>query len=117
MHTQETLELIKQQWNMFLSKNTKFKIITENDIQVLTSFIDYFGDGILFNILEVGNNNFTLTDKGYTLWNMSMNNIDLTKKKTTRYKLLQWYLKSFGFCLNNGVIQKTDVTKKTYLNL
>lgn len=112
MHTQETVNLIRQQWNTFISKNTKFEIIAENDIQVITSFIDYFGDGILFDILENDNNDFTLTDKGYTFWNMSMNNIDLTKKQTTRYRLLHWYLKSFGFELHNEIIQKTKVTKK-----
>lgn len=111
MRTQDTMDLIKHQWNTFFSQNTKFKVTAEHDIQVLTSFVDYFGDGILFDILETDNNDFTLTDKGYTIWNMSMNNVDLSQNRATRYKLLHW-LKSFGFELQNGIIQKTKVTKE-----
>ena len=40
---------------------------------------------------------------------MEMNGIDLTKENTTRYKLLIWYLKSFGFVALNDKIIKENV--------
>lgn len=100
--TQLTLNKIHSQWTNWLENEAKFKIIDSNDIQVLTSFTDYFGDGILFNIIENGNDNFTLTDKGYSVWNMEMNGINLLKKNTTRFKLFNWYLKSFDFKLSES---------------
>ena len=109
INTNQALGKIQSQWTQWIKNEVEFKAIDNHDIQVLTTFTDYFGDGILFNIIENQNNNFTLTDKGYTLWNMEMNGIDLTKKNTTRYKLLIWYLKSFDFTLLNGRIIKENV--------
>lgn len=96
----KVLSKIESQWTQWIKNEVDFKVIGDHDIQVLTSFVDYFGDGILFNIIENSDNYFTLTDKGYTLWNMEMHGIDLTKKNTTRYKLFSWYLKSFDFKLD-----------------
>ena len=80
INTNKTLGKIQSQWTQWIKNEVEFKAIDNHDIQVLTTFTDYFGDGILFNIIENQNNNFTLTDKGHTLWNMEMNGIDLTKR-------------------------------------
>lgn len=104
------LKKIEAEWTQWIKNTVDFKTISENDVQVLTAFTDYFGDGILFNITDNHDNTFTLTDKGYTLWNMEMHGIDLTKKNTTRYKLFSWYLKSFDFSVdtsaNNRIFKK-----------
>lgn len=105
----DTLDLIKLQWTQWVEQGIKFKVLNDYNIQVLTSFTDYFGDGIIFNISIDGDNAFSLTDNGYNLWNMKMNGIDLSKKGTTRYRLLQWYLKYFNFSINDQVIHKDDV--------
>lgn len=103
------LDKVQSQWTQWIKNEVEFKAIDNHDIQVLTAFTDYFGDGILFNIIERDKNNFTLTDKGYTLWNMEMNGIDLSKKGTTRYKLFNWYLKSFDFVVLNTHICKNNI--------
>ncbi len=104
------LDKIQSQWTQWVKNEVEFKLIDKHDIQVLTAFTDYFGDGILFNIIDNIDDTFTLTDKGYTCWNMEMNGIELSKKGTTRNKLFNWYLKSFDFVLtSNNVIQKNNV--------
>lgn len=108
----KALDLIKSNWTQWIAKKIKFEVINEYDIQVLTSFTDYFGDGILFDILENDYDDFSLTDKGYTLWNMEMNGINLSKRGSTRNKLFTWYLKSFGFKLNNNSISKDNIKLK-----
>lgn len=107
--TNTILDKIQSQWTQWIKDEVEFKAIDNHDIQVLTQFTDYFGDGILFNIIEKSEDNFTLTDKGYTLWNMEMNGIDLNKKNTTRYRLFNWYLKSFDFNVTNSHINKENV--------
>lgn len=103
------LTKIKSSWNQWIKNSVEFCAISENDIQVITSFTDYFDDGILFDIISKPNGTFVLTDKGYTLWNMEVNGIDLTKKGSTRYKLFHWYLKSFNGTVSNNHIQKDDI--------
>lgn len=107
--TNTILDKIQSQWTQWIKDEVEFKAIDNHDIQVLTQFTDYFGDSILFNIIEKSEDNFTLTDKGYTLWNMEMNGIDLNKKNTTRYRLFNWYLKSFDFNVTNSHINKENV--------
>lgn len=103
------LNKIESNWNQWIKNSIEFKPLKNNEIQVLTSFIDYFGDGILFNIVENSSDSFTLTDKGYTLWNMEMHSIELNKSNTTRYKLFKWYLNYFGFNVHNNHIQKENI--------
>ncbi len=106
---EKLLNKIQSQWLEWIKDRVHFNPINDHDMQVLTEFSDYFGDGILFNIIENENHTLTLTDKGYTCWNMEMNGIDLNKKATTRNNLFKWYLKSFNFIENNNVIQKDNV--------
>lgn len=110
--TNKILNKIESQWTQWIKNEVDFKVVADHDIQVLTNFVDYFDDGILFNIIENDDNSFTLTDKGYTLWNMEMHGIELTKKDTTRYRLLSWYLKSFDFKVDptNNRIYKNNIT-------
>lgn len=103
------LTKIKSSWNQWIKNSVEFYAISENDIQVITPFTDYFDDGISFDIISKPNGTFVLTDKGYTLWNMEVKGIDLTKKGSTRYKLFHWYLKSFNSSVSNNHIQKDDI--------
>lgn len=103
------LDKIQTQWTQWVQNKVEFKIIDQNDIQVLTAFTDYFGDGILFSIIKNDDGSYKLTDKGYTCWNLEMNGIDVSNNNTTRNRLFNWYLTSFDFELHNNAIQKDKI--------
>ena len=60
---------IKSDYFNFISENTKFIESKSNGLEVITPFIDSFGDGISFVIVQY-DNHFTVTDQGFTIWNL-----------------------------------------------
>jgi len=103
----EELNLINTKWTNWISKQTEFKRINNNTIQVLTSFTDAFDDGILFNIISDGNATYSVTDNGYTIWNLETNGINVSKKGSNRNRILNSIVKPYKFSVApNKAIEK-----------
>lgn len=99
------LNKIEKAWQNWIKTAFEFKAINDNEIQVLTPFTDAFGDGILFNVRQDGND-YTLTDNGYLLWNLGINGMDVGKLQA----LIDKILKQFGFTrTNNDEILRKNV--------
>lgn len=99
------LQRIKLDYFNYITEYTKFIESKSNSFEVVTPFIDSFGDGISFVIVQQ-NNRFTVTDQGFTIWNLKNQGLDLKGKHFDYHKKLQSYLKYFGFSLVNENIQK-----------
>lgn len=99
------MQQIKSDYFNFISENTKFIESKSNSLEVVTPFIDSFGDGISFVIVQQ-DNRFTVTDQGFTIWNLKNHGLDLKGKHFDYHKKLQSYLKYFGFLLVKENIQK-----------
>ena len=99
------LNKIEKAWQNWIKTAFEFKAINDNEVQVLTPYTDAFGDGILFNVRQDGNN-YTLTDNVYLLWNLEINGIDVGKLQASIDKIL----KQFGFTrTNNDEILRKNV--------
>lgn len=99
------LNKIEKVWQNWIKTAFEFKAINDNEVQVLTPFVDAFDDGILFNVRQDGNN-YTLTDNGYLLWNLEINGMDVGKLQA----LIDKILKQFGFTrTNNDEILRKNV--------
>lgn len=78
---------------------------SENELRVNTPFSDPFGDQISLMIL-LTDNVYTVTDQGYTLWNLQMHGANLTDKKSQRFKNLMAILdKNNAELTDNETIQ------------
>ncbi|MCC4371073.1 DUF1828 domain-containing protein [Limosilactobacillus reuteri] len=105
------LNLITTKWNNWISKQTDFRRINSRTIQVLTSFTDAFGDGILFNIISSDNNTYSVTDNGYTIWNLETNGINVSKKNSNRNRILTSIVKPYNFSISsNKAIEKKKLS-------
>ena len=101
---------IKLEYFNFITENTKFVESSSNSLEIVTPYIDSFGDGISFFIIQ-NDHHFTVTDRGFTIWNLKNYGLDLMEKRSSRHQILQSYLNYSGFSLINENIQK-DVDKK-----
>ena len=99
------VQQIKSDYFNFISENTKFIESKSNSLEVVTPFIDSFGNGISFVIVQ-HDNHFTVTDQGFTIWNLKNHGLDLNGKRSDYRQKLQSYLNDFGFSLVNENIQK-----------
>lgn len=103
----EELNLINTKWTNWISKQTEFERINNNTIQVLTSFTDAFDDGILFNIISDGDTTYSVTDNGYTIWNLETNGINVSKKGSNRNRILNSIINPYKFSVTpNKAIEK-----------
>lgn len=100
---------IKSEYLSFIKDNAMFNAITDFHTEVVTPFVDPFGEAIGFSINSNGNS-LTLTDNGYTIWNLSVNGIDVTKKGR-RKELFESLLQYNGFELNEQDIKKTTTKR------
>lgn len=107
----EELQLITTQWTNWVSKQTEFKRISNNTIQVLTSFTDAFDDGIVFNIISKDDKTYSVTDNGYTIWNLETNGINVSKKGSNRNRILNSIVAPYKFSItNNKAIEKNNLS-------
>lgn len=102
---------IKEVYLSFVKENAVFNNISNNHTEIVTPFVDPFGEAIGFSVKSDGKL-LTITDDGFTIWNLSVNGIDVTKKGRRR-KQFQSLLQYNGFELNDNTIQKT--TTKNHL--
>ncbi|MGX7070406.1 DUF1828 domain-containing protein [Gemella bergeri] len=97
---------IKEEYMNYISKNTHMNLLAGDSYEVNTLYTNAYGDGISFTIKYDGNH-YILTDDGFTLWELQLNGIDLTKKNK-RYQLLKSILNYNGLELSGEeIIKKT----------
>ncbi|EHE81438.1 hypothetical protein SPAR28_0820 [Streptococcus pneumoniae GA13338] len=77
---------IKNTYLKYIKENAVFNDVTDTHTEVITPFIDPLGEAIGFSIKSNGKH-LTVTDDGYTIWNLSINNIDVTKKGDVKTSL------------------------------
>lgn len=100
---------IKKEYLNFVKENSIFNKVSENHTEVITPFVDPFGEAIGFSVKSNGKL-LTLTDNSYTVWNLSINGIDVTKKGR-RNDLFNSLLQYNGFELANGSIERLTSKK------
>lgn len=96
---------MKNEYLDYIHQNTQFNQKTIDRVEIVTPFVDSFGEGIYFYI-EQQNNKYLVTDQGFTLWSLSAFGVNLLKKQTSRHSLLNSLLQYSGFSLN-----KEDICK------
>lgn len=108
----EELKLINTNWTNWISKQTQFKRLDQHTIQVLTSFVDAFDDGILFNIVSSDDGKYLITDNGYTIWNLETNGINVSKRGSNRNRILNSIVKPYSFSIssNSKTIEKKNLS-------
>ena len=96
---------IKNTYLNYIKENAVFNDVTDTHTEVITPFVDPLGEAIGFSIKSNGKH-LTVTDDGYTIWNLSVNNVDVTKKGR-RQDIFNSLLHFNGFDLHNGAIERT----------
>lgn len=97
---------ISKEYFDFIHKNTKIIEISNGQTEIITPFVDSTGEGISFSVHYDGKF-YTITDEGFTLWDLETKGIDLIKKGK-RKELFQSQLSYNGFSLN----KRNEITRK-----
>ncbi len=93
----------------FVKENTKFNDINETHTEVITPYVDPFGEGITFSVNFDGTF-YTVTDDGDTIWNLELYGINVNKKGN-RQNLLKSLADFNSFNIKDKTLSKT-VSKK-----
>lgn len=99
------VQQIKLDYFNYITEYTKIIDSSSNSLEIVTPYINSFGDGISFVIIQ-NEYHFTVTDQGFTVWDLKNHGLDLIGKRSDYHIKLQSYLKYFGFSLVNENIQK-----------
>lgn len=95
---------IKNEYFSFIKENAVFNNITDNHTEVITPFVDPFGEAIGFNVKSNGKS-LTITDDDFTVWNLQINGVDVTKKDVDKNYSNQ-YFNTMGSTLLNILSKK-----------
>lgn len=74
------IDHIAEEWLSFIKKSNEFKMVSDTELRINTPFTDPFGDSISL-LIVLSNGIYTITDQGYTIWNLKSHGVDLTDKK------------------------------------
>ncbi|EHJ57011.1 hypothetical protein HMPREF9318_00046 [Streptococcus urinalis FB127-CNA-2] len=100
---------IKKEYLDFVYENAVFNEISADHTEVITPFVDPFGESISFSVKTNGRI-LTITDNSYTLWNLSINGIDMSNKGR-RKDLFSSLLQYNGFELVGESIERNTSKK------
>ncbi|WP_203652166.1 DUF1828 domain-containing protein [Secundilactobacillus yichangensis] len=99
------IDNIANNWLKSIKNSSSFTMASKNQLRVNTPFSDSFGDQISLIIL-LTDNMYTVTDQGYTLWNLQTHGANLTDKKSQQFKNLMAILdKDDAELTDNEMIQ------------
>lgn len=96
------IDNIASEWLDFLKESHQFKMANDHELRVNTPFVDPFGDSIALMITQSGTS-YTVSDQGYTIWNLSVNGANLTDKQSNRFRIMRSILSK-----NSVSISQTD---------
>lgn len=99
------MQQIKLDYFNYITEYTKIVDSSSNSLEIVTPYINSFGDGISFAIVQ-NDHHYTLTDRGFTIWDLQNYGMNLMEKSSNYHQKLQSYLNYFRFSLVNGNIQK-----------
>lgn len=108
-NVKQELDRLKMESSSFIDNNIKFQVIGINDIQVETDYADDFGDKIMFNILTTGEDSFTLTDRGQTIWNLQIDYYE-TPHNSNWLNQVDEVIEEAGFKIIDNKIFKDDLS-------
>ena len=108
-NVKQELDRLKMESSSLIDNNIKFQVIGINDIQVETDYADDFGDKIMFNILTTGEDSFTLTDKGQTIWNLQIDYYE-TLHNSNWLNQVDEVIEEAGFKIIDNKIFKDDLS-------
>lgn len=108
-NVKQELDRLKMESSSLIDNNIKFQVIGINDIQVETDYSDDFGDKIMFNILTTGEDSFTLTDKGQTIWNLQIDYYE-TPHNSNWLNQVDKVIEEAGFKIIDNKIFKDDLS-------
>lgn len=108
-NVKQELDRLKMESSSLIDNNIKFQVIGINDIQVETDYADDFGDKIMFNILTTGEDSFTLTDKGQTIWNLQIDYYE-TPHNSNWLNQVDKVIEEAGFKIIDNKIFKDDLS-------
>lgn len=86
------VDVIASEWLKFVSNENKFRLIDNSHVNVDTPITDPFGDSISLMISRDGNY-YKVTDQGYTIWNLTVRNINVKSKNSKRNQILNSIVK------------------------
>jgi hypothetical protein len=89
-----TINTFKNQYLDFLKQNINYQKITDDVVSVTAPFLDRNNDFTEIYIIDSHDNNFILTDDGYTIKNLEMSGLEFDSKK--RREALQTTLNRYG---------------------
>lgn len=78
--------IIANQWLKFLRDQYNLKLVDNNHINLITPITDSFDDSITLMISKK-DGLYTVSDQGYTIWNLETKNINVTKKIKTKFNI------------------------------
>lgn len=89
---------IKTDYLAWIDKTHQFYDIKSKDTAIVefsSPYLDNFGDNITFAIKQK-DGIYYVTDEGYTVWNLGVHGIDVTKRQTKRYQVLKSLLNYYA---------------------
>lgn len=100
---------IAEEYFTFIQESTKFGELNKDHVEIITPFVDSTGESISFSVYH-DNNNYILSDDGFTVWDLSINGIDVTKEGN-RKNIFDSNIKYHGFNFENNKIIKSTTKK------
>lgn len=96
-----TLENSYYKW---LKEDLTFTDVEKDFVAISTPFVDSDFDNINL-YAEINGDNITVTDLGYTLFNLDATGVAVDRKARTRYKIFSDIISAFGVSDNNGRLE------------
>lgn len=100
---------VSEEYLNFIQDSIKLGTLSKDHAELNTPFIDSTGENISFSIYHEGND-YILSDDGFTIWDLSIEGIDVSKKGN-RKDILESNIKYSGFNIKDNKITK-KVNKK-----
>ena len=95
----QEIDLIAKEWLQFLDKQYNLKSLDKNHVVLTTPITDAFDDGITIMITKKENDQYEISDQGYTIWNLTTRGINVMKKNSNRQKIIKSIVKSENVAL------------------
>ena len=101
--------ILENSYYNWLKKELDFKDISDGYISISTPFIDTNYDNISLFANFTDKNHVTVSDFGYTVFNLEELDININKRNKTVWSIFESTLNSFGVTNDNGKIGRAHV--------
>lgn len=104
--------ILENSYYNWLKKELDFKDISDGYISISTPFIDTNYDNISLFANFTDKNHVTVSDFGYTVFNLEELDININKRNKTVWSIFESTLNSFGVTNDNGNLSITTTLDK-----